>query len=442
MTDHSKSVEHAAQDNTRSLRRYMWAGLVTLGALIGGLGSWAYLAAISGAVIAQGALVQEGRSKVIQHLEGGIVGAIHIREGDKVKAGQKLITLDAEQLTSRLAISENRLQEAMSLKARLEAERDEAKMAIAILEKQALGDPETYHRMLIGQQKLQIARKQAREGQHKRLNSRIAQLKDQIAGMEVQKDARIRQLKLIEQELSGVKALKKQGHTTITRVLSLEREQARLQGAIGGLTTDIARIRNGIGETEIQIIQVDRNFREKVLTELRQTSAQVQEASEEYNAIKGKLKRIVIRAPVAGAVQEVAIHTIGGVVGAGAALMKIVPSDGEMLVETRVDPQHIDQLYVGQAAIIRLSAFSQRSTPELNGKISVISADSLRDPNSGSIYYSVRVALPKKELDRLGDLELVPGMPAEAYLQTGERKALTYLIKPLTDQISKTWRED
>ena len=426
----------------RRMMPYMLAGTGAVVVLLGGLVSWSVMASISGAVIATGVVAVESRIKAVQHLEGGIVGEIVVRDGDHVKGGDLLVRLDDTLLKANLAISENQLIELLSRMARLEAERDGRTSIVFPNELKALVPPTAQTSLMEEQSGLMRARVATRRGQVELLEQAIVQLEEEILGLEAQRASRDDQIGLIAKELDGLESLFDQGHTPITRLLALKRESANLRGDRGRIVADMARARGAIGENRLKILQVDNDAREKALTEIREIRVQVAELNERRNAVLEQLRRIEVRAPRAGIVHEMAVHTIGGVISPADTIMKIVPDNDRLIVEAKVEPQNIDQIAIGQAAVIRFSAFNQRTTPELNGAVIKVSADSLTDPSTGVAYYTIRAEVPEAERERLGTLVLLPGMPAEVFVQTGERSALSYLLKPFTEQLQHAFREE
>ncbi len=433
----------AARVSVRTLiRRYVVAGLATVALLIGGLGGWAALTEISGAVVAPGALVVDTYPKKVQHVAGGIVGALHVRDGDKVEAGEVVVRLDDTQARAGLAIVEKRLDELGARQARLAAERDGAEtMSFPAALRERRDEPDVA-RIMADEQKLFDFRRSARDGLKAQLGERIAQLGEQIAGLEAQADAKEEEIALVEQELQGVRTLWEKNLTEFTRLVALEREAARLRGERGELVAEIAEARGRIAEIRLQIIQIDDDLRSEVASELRDIQSQEAEFVERRVAAEDELKRIDIRAPQAGIVHQLAVHTIGGVIAAGEPVMLIVPQSDDLRVEARIAPQDIDQLRLGQTARLRFSAFNQRYTPEINGEVTRIAADVSQDPQSGLGYYLVRASVPEAERARLGELALVPGMPVEVFIETDRRTVLSYFVKPLSDQIAKAFREE
>ena len=247
---------------------------------------------------------------------------------------------------------------------------------------------------------------------------------------------------MLADELKGLRALKSKGLAANSQLLGLERQHEDLVGQRAEHDAELARVQNSISETKIQILQVDREFRQSVLTELRQVGQEVNDMTQQYHATTEQLRRVEIRAPVAGLVHQLGVATIGGVIAAGAPILQIVPQEGQFEIEANVEPQFIDELYPGQPAALRFSAFNQRTTPELNGTVKSISANVVTNENTGLSFYTIRISVPKPELERLEGQALVPGMPVEVFVRTREQTALTYLLKPLSDQIRRAFREE
>jgi HlyD family secretion protein len=295
--------------------------------------------------------------------------------------------------------------------------------------------------VLAGERRLFELRRAARAGQKAQLTERIGQLREQIQGMTEQLAAKDREMVLIEEELEGVRDLRRKNLVPITRLTALERDAARLQGERGMLVASAAETKGRIGETNLQILQIDQDLRSEVSRELTEIRTRISELRERRVTAEDQLKHIEIRAPRDGRVHQLAVHTVGGVIGPGDTVMLIVPGDDPLVAEAHIAPRDIDQVRVEQPALLRFTAFNMRTTPELRGEVTRVAADITQDPKTGAAFYTVRVSLPDHELARLNGLRLVPGMPVEAFIQTGPRTPLSYLLKPISDQIVKAWRE-
>ena len=428
-------------DPRRSIRRHQVVGLIVVALLVGGVGSWAATTDIAGAVIAPGVLVVDTNVKKVQHPTGGIVGEIHVRNGDRVEAGDVVVRLDDTITRASLAIVTKNLTQLTARKARLEAERDGADAMIVPAELAARASDEQVAHVVAGEQRLFDLRQAARVGQKAQMAQRIAQLNQEIVGLMAQSGAKSREIELIGRELKGARKLFKRNLVPITKMTELERAATRVEGEKGTLISAIARSKARIAETELEIIQIDRDLASEVARELSEIDAKIGESVERKVAADDQLKRIDIRAPQAGVVHQSTAHTVGGVISPGEAIMLIVPKADNLTVEARVPPQDIDQLHLGQTAMLRFSAFNQRTTPEITGTVSRISADITTEERTGVSYYTIRVAMSAEEVSRLGDVALQPGMPVEVFVKTGDRKVISYLVKPMTDQITRAFRE-
>jgi HlyD family secretion protein len=425
-----------------AIRRYSLVGLSSAFFLVGGLGGWAAVTELSGAVVAPGAIVVDSHVKKVQHPTGGVVGEILARDGDRVRAGDVVIRLDETVARASLAMVSKSLDELAARQGRLEAERDGAQqVAFPAAFKSRTQDPELAS-LIQGEINVFEDRREARAGQKAQLQERISQLQEQIDGLKLQASAKGDEIQLIQGELTGVEQLWKKNLVPITRVTSLKREETRLRGERGQLISSIAQAKGRISETSLQILQIDQDLRSEVSKELREVQAKISEFVERKTTAEDQLKRIDIRAPQDGVVHQSVVHTVGGVINAGESLMMIVPEADELSIEVKVLPQDIDQLRPGLDTVLRLSAFNQRTTPELKGKVSMIAADLVTDQRSGMQYYPVRVAFADGERERLGALKLVPGMPVEGLIQTGYRTVFSYLTKPVADNMAKAFREE
>jgi HlyD family secretion protein len=426
---------------TREIRRYLLVGAATTTLLTFGVGGWAVTTEVSGAVFAQGMLVVDSNVKKVQHLAGGVVSELRVREGDHVRGGDLLVRLDETVTRANLAIVDKALIELSARQARDEAERD-GKTAITFpADLLARADSPETAAVVRGEERLFAIRQTARDGQKAQLRERIGQLQEEIRGLTEQVKAKESEVELIGYELKGVRELWQKKMIPIMRLVALERDAARLGGERGALMASRAQAKGKISEIEMQILQIDQDLRAEVGRDLAEIRAKISELVEKRVAAEDHLKRIDILSPQDGVVHQLSIHTVGGVIAAGEPLMLIVPKGDALTVEARIAPQEIDQIWIGQRAVLRFPAFNQRTTPELDGEVTRISADISQDAKTGAAFYTVRIALPDAEIARLNALKLIPGMPVEGFIQTGERTVASYLTKPFQDYFMKVWRE-
>jgi HlyD family secretion protein len=426
----------------QSIKRHLLGGVTVIAVLVGAVGGWAGTTEISGAVVAPAVFVVESNVKKVQHPTGGIVGELRVQDGDKVRTGQVVMRLDETVTQANLAIVRKTLDEFAARQARLEAERDGEETLQFPDDLLARKNHPDVARVVNGEQKVFDLRKVARAGQKAQLKERISQLGEEIQGLMGQIAAKKREVELITQELEGVRDLWRKNLIPIQRVTALERDAARLEGERGSLIAATAQTKGKISETELQILQIDQDLRSEVARELREIQAKMSEFVERKVAAEDQLKRIEIRAPQDGTVHQLNVHTVGGVVSPAEPIMLIVPASDDLTVEAKIAPQDIDQLRYGQRSVLRLSAFNQRTTPEINGEVSRISADLSTDQRTGLSYYTVRIAVPPAELARVQGLKVVPGMPVEVFIKTADRTVISYLTKPLSDHLMKAFRED
>jgi HlyD family secretion protein len=425
----------------RSIRLHLIVGLAVVLVLAGGLGGWASTQEISGALIAPGQIVVESNVKKVQHPTGGVVGELRAHDGDVVKAGDIVVRLDDTVTKANLAIVTKNLDAALARGARLEAEqrgREKIRFPPQLVDRAS--DPDVIS-VMASESKLFDVRVNGRVGQKAQLRERITQLNEEIAGLTAQETAKDQEIALVEKELAGVKQLYDQHLVQISRLTTLQRDAARLNGERAQYIAARAQAKGKITETELQIIQVDKDMVSEVSKDLRETNDKIGEFVERKVTAEDQLRRVDIRAPQAGVVVQSSVHTVGGVITAGDAIMMIVPQADDLQVEAKVNPQDIDKLQIGQKTLLRLSAFNQRTTPELNGVVTRVSADVTADQRTGQSYYTIRVSMPAAEIARLGEVKLIPGMPVEAFVQTGDRTMMSYLMKPLSDQLMRAFRE-
>jgi HlyD family secretion protein len=429
------------QTPQESIRRYTIAGVVVVVVLTFGVGVWAATAEIAGALIAPGTVVVESNIKKVQHPTGGVVGELRVRDGDRVKAGDLLVQLDDTVPRANLAIVTKALTELTARKARLSAERDSASTINFPEELTSRSSDSDVAGAIKAENKLFELRRAARAGQKSQLRERINQAQQEIVGLDAQKAAKEKEVSYIDRELTGVRDLYQKNLVPITRLSQLEREASRLDGERGQLVATMAQARGKIAELELQIIQVDQDLSSEVAKELREIDGKIGEFVERKVSALDQLKRTDIRSPQDGTVFQSTVHTVGGVIPAGEPIMMIVPDADKLTVEARVNPQDIDKVHAGQLAVLRFSAFNSRTTPEISGTVSQVSADVTNDQRMNQSYYTIRIAMTADEVARLGNVRLVPGMPVEAFVKTGDRTVLSYLMKPLSDQINRAFRE-
>jgi len=434
-------TDSASSGEDRTLRNHLIGGTVIALVLTVGIGGWAATTELSGAITASGSVVVDSNVKKVQHLTGGVVGELLVREGDRVRIGDTLVRLDETVLRAGLAIFTKGLDEMRARKARLASERDGVERIVVPPELiDALSSPEVAA-ALDSERKLFDLRRAARQGQKSQLRQRIAQLDDEVRGYAALQQAKAEEIELIQRELTGVRVLWQKNLIQMSRLTVLEREAARLKGELAQSVASSAQVRGKISEIELQIIQIDQDLSSEVAKELREIDGKIGEFIERKVTAEDQLKRVDIRAPQNGVVHQLSVHTVGGVVSPADSVMLIVPEADLLTVEAKVSPQDIDQLYVGQTASLRFSAFNQRTTPEIQGAISRISADVTSDQRTGQNFYTARVSITPEELARLGNVKLLPGMPAEIFARTYDRSVLSYFTKPLSDQIVRAFRE-
>lgn len=422
-------------------RGWILVGMTTIAIAFGGFGTWAAFASLDSAAIAPGVVVVETERKSVQHLEGGLVKDILVRNGDSVAKGDVLIRLEDTHARAMYDIVRGELDGALAEEARLVAERDGAEAIDFPPELLTRSRTDKVHKSLQGQRNLFTARRNALEGQVAILEQSIAQYREEIEGLRSQQAAREQQLKILGDELRGLRKLLAQGNVPRNEVLAYERRIAELSGEKGRFMADVSRAEQGIGEARLRIRQLEKAAREEVVAELRQVQERLFGLEERLVAAEDVLGRTEIRAPTSGIVMGMRAHTTGGVIAPAQEILQVVPVGDRLVIEARVDPVDIDDVEVGQHATVRLTAFKLRTTPIIVGTLINLSADRLIDEHSGTPYYLARIEVPKEELEALGDLKLQPGMPVEALVKTGARTALGYMLSPLTENLDLAFRE-
>ena len=408
---------------------------------VGGLLVLSMVLSISGAVVASGVVNVEHNYKVVQHLDGGIVDKILVKNGDRVKAGDVLVRLDETAARANLAVTIGRLNDALVLKARLEAERDR-KDAIELPKDIDAKTASAELAQIITTQRAQFeARRSSRLGEQGVLRQRHAQLEDEVRSLEAQHKSSGRELQIAAKELKGLGPLYDKGFVNQGRIGPVQREAARLEGEVSRLVSDIAKARGAVAEIELKIAQSEREFTQQVVDELRKTQSAVAELTETRIALEDKLRRTVIRAPRPGRVHALAIHTEGGVIQPASAMMQIIPEDERLIIDAQIATADADKVRKGQTGMVRFPAFNARTTPRLEVRVVSVSPAQVTD-QQGRTYFTIQVELGADQLAQLGPgHELVPGMPAEVYIETESRSVLSYFVRPLTDALFRAFRE-
>jgi HlyD family type I secretion membrane fusion protein len=417
-------------------------GLFIVFVFFGAFGAWAALAPLDSAAIAPGEVNVLSQRKTLQHLEGGIVTEILVDEGTRVAAGDVVVRLDATQSRIRLGLLQRQLYAYEARAARLEAERDGADAITYPSWLTALShDNRKVEKVMAGQQRIFTARREQLTNRAEILDRRIRQLEEEIGGLEAEIKTQDRELVLIQQELRSVKDMVDKGVEPLTRLLALKRNAARIEGERAQNRAAIARAQQAIGETSLQIDDLGAENLTEIVAELREVENEIADVRERIAAAEDILRRTEVIAPVSGVVVNLQVHTAGGVVGPGDALLDLVPGDDALIIEARLAPTDIDVVHVGLPARVRLTAFNQRSTPSFEGTVSHVSADSIDDRQTRETFYRIRVEL-NADQPELAALELHPGMPVEVMVRTGERTLLNYLVGPIVDSFGRALKED
>ncbi|WP_339026285.1 HlyD family type I secretion periplasmic adaptor subunit [Bradyrhizobium symbiodeficiens] len=407
-------------------------------ALIGGCGSWAVHARLTGAVIAQGKVAVRKQVKLIQHRDGGIVAEILVANGDAVKAGDILVRLDETQTKAELGVLKGQRAELEGRRARHLAERDGA-TAIRF-DSRFEHDPSTAE-IARGEIRLFNENLAVREARRDQLSLQIGQFEEQVRGLTAQQEANSNERKMVKEDLERLTPLYNKGFIEIGKIRTMERDLVKIDGLKGEIDANIARVKGQISESRIKIIELDQQARTDGQRDLREVDGKLAELQERIVASLDRLSRMVIRSPIPGTVNELAVNSVNGVIAPKETLMSIVPESADLVVEAKLSPTDIDQATTGQSARLRFSSFNQRTTPEVTGTVETIGAAATLDQASGQTYYLSTIAIAGGEKQVAGK-PIVPGMPVEVFLTTGDRTALSYLIKPFTDQMMKSFREE
>lgn len=426
-----------------SVRRQMIFGMAAVFVLVGGFGFWAATANISGAIVASGQVEVQQNQQVVQHIDGGIVSELLVDEGAIVTAGDVLLRLDDTRLKTRLNVIEGQLFELMARRGRLEAEQEGLKTATfdPLLLEMAAENADVATRMA-GQERVLATRMTSMEQEIEQLGERKEQIASQIRGIEAQQIAMARQLELISQELEDQQSLLERGLTQASRVLSLQREQARLEGQLGDLEARRASAAGQIIELDLQIIRIGSRRIEEATTQLRDLQFREFELREERADLLEQLDRLEVRAPVGGIIHNKQVFASSTVIRPAEPILYIIPQDRPLVVNARVAPTHIDEVFPGQSVMMHFSSFSQRTTPQLEGHVTRVSGDVFVDERTGMSYFRAEIQLDEGQIERLPEgAVLLPGMPVDSFIRTTDRTPLQYLVQPLTDYFARAFRE-
>lgn len=453
--------------------------------VFGVFGLWSVIARIDSAAIAPGKVILDENRKSISHLEGGIVETIHKRVGDQVKRGDPLITLTEVRARAQVDLLQNQFHNTLAIEARLLAERDKKdsivfpdvllKLAASLPERQSkvkeieeaikntenrtmdeiqklndefaraqadLQAAQNVREIIDNQQRIFDTRTENLRGQLDILETRISKHEQEIRGLDMQVDSMGSQIQLLSEEIAVVDKLVKEGNATRPRLLSLQRQRAELQGRQGEYISLRAKAHESIDETKLSMLNTESEYMNKVVEELKQAQQQISELNEKITASTDVLDRVVIRAPVDGIINDLAVYTRGGVVKPGEKILDIIPISGEMTVEARVSPQDIDVVHDGLDARVRLTAFKARQVPPVKGKVTFVSGDQFTDERTGQGYFIARIKIDAKELSALKGVALSPGMPADVLIITGSRTFLAYMMDPITQSFQHSFRQD
>ncbi|MFO1207840.1 MAG: HlyD family type I secretion periplasmic adaptor subunit [Amaricoccus sp.] len=423
------------------LRPLMIFGYAALFVLVFGMGAWGSVAKIAGAVVGSGALEVQGNRQVVQHPDGGVIKAIHARDGDEVKAGDVLVELEGDQLQPELQTVEGQWFEMLAQKSRLIAERDDLPAVMFDPELTSRADRPDIQKLVAAQQQQFTARRKLQSEELSQLDEQKRQISNQNEGLQAIRDANEKQADLISKEISGQQTLLDKGLTELTRVLTPQRELARLQGDAGQAEAQLAENKGKIAEIEIERVRLTSKAREEAISDLRDLEFKEIETREKRRSLIERISRLELRAPVSGTVYGSTADTVRAVIKPAEPVMYIVPDNTPLIVRTQVDPIHIDQVRIGQEAVLRFSSFDQRTTPELYGHVTAVSADAYEDQRLGRRYYRADIAIDDGMIAKLGSVTLLPGMPVESFIKTGDRSALSYFVKPMTDYFTRAFRD-
>lgn len=426
---------------THSTSRQIISAFALCAVLLGGLGAAATYAEIGGAVLGSGTVIVQGRAKHVQHRDGGIVGEIFVKEGQAVASGQLLFRLDGTVAKASLGVIDTQLQQLLSQEARLLAEQAGAQAAIQFPLELTVSSDSRAGLVMKGQEELYVSRRATLQGQKAQLTEQVGQLHEKAVALEAQRAAVADNVDLLKEQIEDAEHLHKQGLMVDSQLIAIRRENASLLGSMASLAAEIAEARQAISQAKLQLTQVDEQFYEAVLVELDQKQTEIAKLKEERIAAVDRLDRLDIYAPIGGYLHQLEVHTLGGIVGPGERLVSIIPADDELIIEAKIAPNDVDQVAQNQEARVRLTGLDRRTTPELYADVMDVAADLTTDQHTGMTYYLARLRIDEEDIEVVGAENLRPGMPVEVFVSTGTRSILSYLVKPIADQIQHAMRE-
>ncbi len=429
-------------ESQRSLRRHSVMVVAMAILLVGNIGGWAATTTLSNAVVGEATVVIDDNVKKIQHLVGGIVSEISVSEGSHVNAGEVLLKLDGTSVKANLGIINSNLAQLYVRRSRLEAERL-GQPSFSMDELEAKGvDLEANKLLIDGEMQLFKTRQSSMVGRKKQLEEKMAQLDEEIKGDTIQLQAIDDATTLVNEELAATEELYEKKLVTMQKINSLKRQKADLDGSRGSRVAYRAQAEGKIAEIKLQVLQLDADQSAENSKDLTDVEGNIAEMEERRIAALDQLQRLDLKAPLSGRIYQLSVHTLGGVVTPGETLMLLAPDNRALTVEAKIATRNIDQVHVDQDVDIRFTAFDQRSTPEVQGKVLSVSPDAITEERTGAKYYPVRIRPEPESLAKLQGMKLYPGMPAEIFIKVADRSVISYLTKPLTDQMKHTFREE
>jgi membrane fusion protein, epimerase transport system len=416
-------------------------GYIILLLTFGVFGTWSFIAPIDSSALAVGTVSVKNHRKTVQNLDGGIISKLLVKDGDAVKAGDNLVILDDTQIKAQLEMLGGQFITQKSLSDRLKAESNQLSKIKFSPELLAMND-ERVQEAIQGQTHIFTSRKNTYTGEINVLQQRIQQLNSKIVGLNAQKESKQNLVVSYGEEIKDLKELLAEGFADKQRLRDLERNHTMVSGEIATLTSDIASTQMQRGETELEILQTEKKFQEDVANQQEEANAQLFDITERLRAVKDKASQTLIKAPVNGLVFNLSVYTEGGVISPGKPILDIVPKDEDLIINAQVAPLDIDRVKIGSIAEVRFSAFNSKTTPTMEGVVNKVSADSFVNESTGAQYYLATIDLTADSQKKLGDLKLVPGMPAEVLINTGERTFFEYLMQPITDAFARSFIEE